>query len=72
MDFDCSEEYLGNILNSILCGSVKFTQVPFADNKKIYNVKEGPRRKTDSNFVFCKLHSAYEVLTRRNVMKCIL
>lgn len=66
MDFDDSEEYLGSILNNILCGSVKFTQVPFADDKKIYNVKEG------SNFVFCKMYSAYKVLTRRNVMKCIL
>ena len=36
----------------------------FADWQKISNIKENPRRKTDSN----KLPSAYEVLIRLNVM----
>ena len=36
--------------------------------KKINNVKKDPRRKTDSTLIFPMLPSAYEVLTRRNIM----
>ena len=40
---------------------------PKRSNQKIQAEKD-PRRKTDSNFDFPKLPSAYEVLTRRNAM----
>ena len=36
--------------------------------KKINNVNEDPKRKTDSNFDFPKLPNAYEVLTGRNII----
>ena len=72
MDFDYCEAYLRNISNKILLRHFKKSNFSFSSylqtDKKINNVKEDPRRKTNSIFVFSKLLSAYEVLTRRNVI----
>ena len=56
MDFDYREEYLKGVYQTKYYGSVKkFTFSLSSDlriDKKINNVKEDPRRKTDSNFDF--------------------
>ena len=68
MDFDYCEGYLSSISNKILLWQCQqkhmLIHLWFADWQKISNIKENPRRKTDSN----KLPSAYEVLIRLNVM----
>ena len=74
MDFDYREEYLKGVYQTkYYYGSVKKSTFSFRSdlqiNKNINNVKEDPRRKTDSNFDFShELPSTYEVLVRRNVM----
>ena len=57
MDFDYCEEYLKGVYQTkYYYGSVKKSTFPFSSDlqidKKINNVKEDPRRKTDSNFDF--------------------
>ena len=57
MDFDYREEYLKGVYQTkYYYGSVKKSTIPFSSDlqidKKINNVKEDPRRKTDSNFDF--------------------
>ena len=74
MDFNYREEYLKVVYQTkYYYGSVKKSTFSFRSdlqiNKNINNVKEDPRRKTDSNFDFShELPSTYEVLVRRNVM----
>ena len=71
---DYREEYLKGVYQKKhYYGSVKKSTFSFSSDlqidKKINNVKEDPRRKTDSNFDFSHaLPSAYEVLVRRNVI----
>ena len=73
MEFDYREEYLKGLYQTkYYYGSVKKSTFSFRSDlqidKKINNVKEDPRRKTDSNwFPRATLPSAYEVLIRRNV-----
>ena len=57
MDFDYRDEYLKGIYQTkYYYGSVKKSKFSFSCHlqidKKINNVKEDPRRKTDSNFNF--------------------
>ena len=57
MDFDYCEEYLKGVYQTkCFYGSVKKSTFPFNSyfqiDKKINKVKEGLRRKTDSNFDF--------------------
>ena len=73
MDFDYCEEYLEIYQTKYYCGSVKKSTFSFScdlkSDKNINNVKEDPRRKTDSNFDFSQvLPSTYENLIRRNVI----
>ena len=60
MDFDYRDEYLKGIYQTkYYYGSVKKSTFPFSSDlqidKKINNVKEDPRRKTDSNFDFSQV-----------------
>ena len=60
MDFDYREEYLKGVYQTkYYYGSVKKSTFPFSSDlqidKKINNVKEDPRRKTDSNFDFSQV-----------------
>ena len=57
MDFDYYDEYLKGVHQTkYYYGSVKKSTFLFSSdlqiNKKINNVKEGPRKKTESNFDF--------------------
>ena len=60
MDFDYREEYLTGVYQQNIIiyyyGSVKKNTFPFSSDlqidKKINNVKEDPRRETDSNWFF--------------------
>ena len=57
MDFDYCEEYLKRVYQTKnYYGSVKKSTFSFSSDlqidKKINNVKEDPRKKTDSNFDF--------------------
>ena len=57
MDFDYLEEYLKGVYQTkYYYGSVKKSTFPFSSDlqidKKINDVKEDARRKTDSNFDF--------------------
>ena len=60
MDFDYREEYLKGVYQTkYYCGSLKKSTFPFSSDlqiyKKINNVKEDPRRKTDLNFDFSQV-----------------
>ena len=57
MDFDDCEDYLRSILNRILLWHKKSKSLNcgLQIDKKIINVKEDPRRKTDSNFHFSQV-----------------
>ena len=75
IDFDYREEYLKGVYQiKYYYGSVKKTTFSFSSDlqidKKINNVIEAPRRKTDSNFDFSQVLrclSSYEVSIRRNI-----
>ena len=73
MDFDCREEYLKGVYQTKYCyGSVKKCTFSFSSDwqidEEINNVKEDPRRKTNSNFNFSQALRCLEVLIRKNVM----
>ena len=63
------KEYIKqNIIVAVLRKSHSHSVVICRLIKKANNVKEDPRRKTDSNLDFSQLLSAHDVLIRRNVM----
>ena len=72
MDFEYCEEYLRNISNKYYYGSVKKSKFSFSfhlqiDKKSIMQ-KKIQGEKLIQTLIFPKLSSAYEVLTRRNIM----
>ena len=79
MDFDYREEYLKGVYKTKYdYGSVKKNTFLFSSDlqidKKISNLKEHPRRKTDSNFDFFQVLRClvFKVLIRRNVTLYII
>ena len=75
MRFDYCEKYLRSISNKMLLLAVLRREnansvvIFILIKKKMNNVKEDPRRKTDANFDFFRdPKCAYEVFIRRNLM----
>ena len=72
MDFEFCEEYLRSISNKMLWQCYKkntfSSSCDFQIDKKINNVKKGPRKKLIQTLIFSKLPSPNKIVIRRNVM----